>query len=372
MKMRHSTMSICAFLSGILLIASCSSGKEQHAAHEADNTAGNMEMITLSKQDEVYANITIDTAKVQSISEVTTLVGTTAFDERKVVVVTSRVRGRIDRLFVRNPLEPVKQGQPLYALYSEELLSLENELLNALQQREKFGAMQEVMDQLVESARQRLLLYGLTAAQVREIERSGEASSLITFYSPASGYLTELPVSQGQYVETGAPLFRIADVSALWIESQLYTSELRWLSKQPSVLVTFEAFPDETYAAVPVFVNPTVEPGQKISLVRFMIQNHGNKVKPGMMAYLSVRRNEKQALVIPKSALLIGSMTTAWVKTADGMYENRVIETGLQNKQEVEVLSGIAEGEAVVATGAYALNSALVLKSGSGMGGMKM
>ncbi|WP_242928455.1 efflux RND transporter periplasmic adaptor subunit [Pontibacter vulgaris] len=171
---------------------------------------------------------------------------------------------------------------------------------------------------------------------------------------------------------SGAPLFQIADVSALWIESQMYTSELHWLSKQPSVLVTFEAFPDKTYTAVPVFDNPTVEPGEKISLVRFMIKNQGNKIKPGMMAYLSVRRNEKRALVIPKSAILIGSMTTAWVKTADGMYENRAIDTGIQNKLEVEVLSGIEEGEVVVATGAYALKGAQVLKSGTGMGGMKM
>ncbi|MDX5482747.1 MAG: efflux RND transporter periplasmic adaptor subunit [Hymenobacteraceae bacterium] len=372
MKTKYATIGRWALLAGIALIVSCTGDKEPHAAHEAGSAAANMDMITLNEREELYANITLDTARIKPISETTTLVGKTAFDERKIVVVTSRIRGRIDRLFVRNPLAPVRQGQPLYALYSEELLSLENELLNALRQQEKFGAMQEAMNQLVESARQRLLLYGLTAAQVREIERSGEASSLITFYSPVSGYLTELPVSQGQYVEMGAPLFRIADASALWIESQMYTSELHWLSKQPSVLVTFEAFPDETYSAVPVFDNPTVEPGQKISLVRFMIKNRERKIKPGMMAYLSVRRNEKRALVIPKSAILIGSMTTAWVKTADGMYENRAIATGIQNKQEVEVLSGIKVGEAVVATGAYALQSAQVLKSGTGMGGMKM
>ncbi|WP_242929596.1 efflux RND transporter periplasmic adaptor subunit, partial [Pontibacter vulgaris] len=125
-----------------------------------------MDMISLNEREELHANITLDTVRIRPISETTTLVGRTAFDERKVVVVTSRVRGRIDRLFVRNPLERIRQGQPLYALYSEELLSLEKELLNALQQ-EKFGATQEVMKQLVEGARQRLLLYGLTAAQVR-------------------------------------------------------------------------------------------------------------------------------------------------------------------------------------------------------------
>jgi len=362
----------------LLMAAACtgkksSDTKQQHSEHNAAQPAKNdMDMITLTSRDEQYVNITIDTVKVKTMAEYTTLLGTTSFDERKVTVVTSRIRGRLDKLFVRNPQEMVSTGQPLYAIYSEELLSYENELLNALQQQAQFTNMKQVMDQLVEAARKKLLLWGLTAEQIAQLESSGEASPLITFYSPVSGTLVELAVSEGQYVEIGTPLFRLADLSQLWIEAQMYTSELRWLYEKPVITVEFDAYPNETFSVVPVFDNPSVEADQKISLVRFLIINRKLHLKPGMMAYVSIKRNEKKTMVIPKSSILIGNMITAWVKTGDGMYENRVIELGIQNKKEVEVISGLKEGELIVTSGAYLLNGALILKKGAGMPGMKM
>jgi Cu(I)/Ag(I) efflux system membrane fusion protein len=285
-------------------------------------------------------------------------------------VVTSRVPGRIDKLFARNPQQFVARGQPLYSIYSEELLSNEQEYLNALQQREQFSSMRSVIDKLIEGARQKLLLWGLSAQQLAVLEKTGKASPLITFNSTASGSLVELSVGEGQYVKTGTPLFRIADLSQLWIEAQMYTDELRWLYEQPSITAEFEAYPGESFKLKPVFNNPGVEADQKISLVRFLFANKEFPIKPGMMVYVNIKRNEKRALVIPKSSILIGNMITAWVKSGDGMYENRMIRLGIQNKKEVEVLDGLKEGEIVVTSGAYLPNSALVLKNGAGMAGM--
>lgn len=356
----------------LLGIMACSSKKQEHGAHTAaSNDSSRMDMITLSKRDEQYANIAVDTVRMKTMSEYTTLLGTSSFDERKITVVSSRIRGRLDKLFVRNPQQWVAAGQPLYAIYSEELLSYENELLNALQQQSQFGYMKEVMDQLVEGARKKLLLWGLTTEQVAALEKSREPSPLVTFSSPVSGTLVELQVSEGQYVEIGSPLYRIADLSQLWIETQMYTSELRWLYENPSITVEFDAYPDETFNVTPVFDNPTVEADQKISLVRFLVTNRSLKIKPGMMAYVSIKRNEKKTVVIPKSSILVGNMIMAWVKTGDGMYENRMIELGIQNKKEVEVLNGLKEGELIVTSGAYLLNSALILKKGTGMPGME-
>ena len=349
-----------------------STEEKQHADHNAAEPVKNdKDMITLTSRDEQYANITIDTVQVKKMSEYSTLLGTTAIDERKVTVLTSRIRGRLDKLFVRNPQEMVSVGQPLYAIYSEELLSYENELLNALQQQSQFSTMKQVMDQVVAAARKNLLLWGLTAEQIARLEKNREASPLITFFSSVSGTLVELAVSEGQYVEIGEPLFRIADLSQLWIEAQMYTSELRWLNEKPVITAEFDAYPNERINAVPVFDNPAVEADQKISLVRFLISNRNMRLKPGMMAYVNIKRNEKMTMVIPKSAILVGNMTTAWVKTGDGMFENRMIELGIQNKKEVEVTSGLKEGELIVASGAYLLNSALILKKGTGMPGME-
>lgn len=374
MKNRISLIAITSF---ILVVAACTSkknddAKQEHLQHNiAQPVKAEMDMITLTKRDEQYANIMVDTVKVKSIAEYTTLLGTTSFDERKITVVTSRIRGRLDKLFVRNPQEMVSTGQPLYAIYSEELLSYENELLNALQQQAQFSNMKQVMDQLVEAARKKLLLWGLTQEQITQLEKTGEASPLITFYSPVSGTLVELPISEGQYVEIGTPLFRLADLSQLWIEAQMYTSELRWLYERPVITAEFDAYPDEIISVAPVFDNPTVEADQKISLVRFLVNNRSLRFKPGMMAYVSIKRNEKRTMVIPKSSILIGNMTTAWVKTGDGMYESRMIQLGIQNKKEVEVIDGLKEGDVIVTNGAYLLNSALILKKGAGMSGME-
>lgn len=365
-------------LSAILLgMVSCTnneseSKKQEHADHNAKSEDhSNMNMVTVTKNDEVYANIQMDTVRVKTMAEYTTLLGTTNFDERKITVITSRIRGRLDKLFVRNPQQWVAAGQPLYDVYSEELLSYENELLNALQQQTQFSNMKQVVDQLVEGARKKLLLWGLTSDQIAALEKSREASPLVTFYSPVAGTLIELSASEGQYVDVGTPLFRLADLSQLWIEAQMYTSELRWLYEKPSVTVEFDAYPGEIFSAVPVFSNPTVEADQKISLVRFKVASRGRPLKPGMMAYVNVKRNERRTVVIPKSSILVGNMITAWVKAGEGMYENRMLEIGIQNKKEVEVISGLKEGEFVVTSGAYLLNSALVLKKGAGMPGME-
>lgn len=367
--------------SAIFGMAACTDKKTtsqtlEHDGHivatKVDPTMDMEDMITLTKRDEQYANILVDTVKVKMINEYTTLPGTTSFDERKITVITSRIRGRLDKLFVRNPEQWVATGQPLYAIYSEELLSYENELLNALQQQAQFSSMKQVVDQMVEGAKKKLLLWGLTSEQLIALEKSREASPLVTFYSPVSGTLVELSVSEGQYVETGAPLFKLVDLSQLWIEAQIYTSELKWLHEKPSITVEFDAYPGETFTVVPVFDNPTVEADQKISLVRFMLTNRSRQLKPGMMVYVNIKRNEKKTLVIPKSSILVGNMITAWVKTGDGIYESRMIQIGIQNKKEVEVVSGLKEGELIVTSGAYLLNSALVLKKGTGMEGMKM
>lgn len=374
MKGKVNFFIICLLLSGL---TSCSDKKPEnkqvdHDSHQsAVKDDPKMERITLTKRDEQYANIHTDTVRIKTMAEYTTLLGTTSFDERNVTVVTSRLRGRLDRLFVRNPQQWVAKGQPLYAIYSEELLADENELLNALQQRPQFSIMKQVVDQLVDGARKRLSLWGLSKQQIAALEKSGKASPLVTFYSPVSGTLVELSASEGQYVETGTPLFRFADLSELWIEAQMYSSEINWLYKKPSVTAEFVEYAGETFKVSPVFDNPAVESNQKVSLVRFILNNRSRQIKPGMMAYVHIKRNEKNTLVIPKSSILVGNMTTAWIKTGEGVYENRMIELGIQNKKEVEVLSGLKSGEVIVSSGAFLLNSALVLKKGTGMPGME-
>lgn len=364
-------------VSGILMMAACTNEnkvaeQEKHtgAQHAAPDSSGK-EILSLTDQDERHANIRIDTVRRKSIAEFSTVLGTANFDQRKLTVITSRIRGRLDKLFVRNPQQYVREGEPIYAIYSEELIAYENELLTAIQMKANPSDLKVSFDQLIEAARKKLFLLGLTNFQIEQIEKSGVASALVTFYSPVSGTLTDLPVSEGQYVEEGTAMFSIADMSRLWIEAQMYVNELKWLDGGAAIQAEFDALPGEIFTVVPVFDNPSLEADSKISLVRFQVENPTNKLRPGMMAYISIKRNEKKTMVIPKSSIVVGEMISAWVKTAKGTYENRMIQLGIQNKKEVEVLSGLKEGELIVTNGAYLLNSELILKKGTGMPGME-
>lgn len=140
----------------------------------------------------------------------------------------------------------------------------------------------------------------------------------------------------------------------------MYTNEIKYFNEKTEASISIEAFPQKTFKAKMVFENPAMEENSKINLVRFRIENNDNMIKPGMMARVTINHHPKQTLVIPKRALLIGRMTMVWIE--------------IENKQFVEIISGLKEGERVVTSGAYLLNSEFILKQGANasMGGMKM
>ena len=360
------------YITLLILALSASCEKKPEQAHEGHGDEHET-MLSLTEQERVVANIQIDTAQVKTIFEETTLIGTAAVDERNINVISSRVKGRVDKLFVRNPGTYVKNGEPLYSIYSEELLSYENEYLLAIDENKKATTQKEITQRMVEAARRRLELWTLTEKQINELEKTRNISPLIIFYSNRSGYLSELLVREGEYAEIGSPMFRLADLNSLWIEAQLYSSEINYLRQSPTLEVEFEAFPGERIKGEIVYDNPRLEDNTKINLVRVKVNNQKGNYKPGMMAYVYLKRNRKETLVIPKSALLLENFITVWIETPDGMFEQRMVETGISNKREVEILKGLTAGDRVVTTGAYLLNSAWKVKQGGGvMEGMDM
>ena len=333
-------------------------GPETHPAIEGDT-------LHLEALPSLLAALKLDTAKQKSISQFDNLVGIAAVDQEAITVVSARVKGRIEKLFVRNPGIAVMKGQALYQIYSEELLIYINEYRFALQQLANVAPTSQLVSRRIqEGAKRKLLLWGLTEYQVHQIASTDTPPAVITYYSPASGYLINLQVKEGQYVEIGSPLFTMADLQTLWIETQLYSNEVQYMDQQPKVTLHFEASPSRIYVGKLVFNNPKLEENQKINLARFRIVNTDLKIKPGMMAYVNFNRNGRRALVIPKSSLVIGTMTVAWVKTGEGMFERRMLQTGIENKQEVEVVKGIHDGEIVVTSGGYLLSGELTLRQG--------
>lgn len=356
---------------GLIIGSSSCSNKEteQHNSHAGEHDT----MLSLTQAERQAANIRIDSAVVKTLYEETTLIGVAAPDELRVNVISSRVKGRIDKLFVRNPGEFVKSGTPLYSIYSEELLAFENEYLLAIDEDKKATSQKAVTQRMVQSARKRLELLTLSGRQIEMLEKTRDVSPLITFYSNRSGYLSGLLVREGEYADVGTPLFRLADYSTLWIEAQLYSAEIKYLLQAPVLEVEFEAFPGKRLQAEIVYNNPALEENTKINLLRLRVDNINARFKPGMMAYVFLKRNQKETLVIPKSALLVENFTSVWVETPGPMFEQRMVKTGISNKREVEILEGLSPGDRVVISGAYLLNSAWKVKQGGGaMQGMDM
>ncbi len=331
-------------------------------------------MLTLDNEQQMLANIMVDTARFTIISAQTTLTGIISADENKLTTISARVKGRIDRLFVRQEGEYIITGQALYSMYSEELLADQNDYLSALQQHDKFPGQQSTVDGLIQAGRKKLLLWGMTESQIKNLEANQQPSALLTYYSANKGFVVKQLVNEGEYTEIGKPLFQIADLSSVWVETQVYSNEINYFNERTDASISIEAFPQKIFKAKMVFENPAMEENSKINLVRFRIDNNNNLIKPGMMARVTISHHPKLTLVIPKTALLIGRMTMVWIEVMPGTFESRTVETGIENKQFVEILSGVKEGELVVTSGAYLLNSAFILRKGanSSMGGMKM
>jgi Cu(I)/Ag(I) efflux system membrane fusion protein len=355
----------------LFLFFGCDKPKQKKDEHSGMDMMTNM--VHLSPHERDLINLAVDTAKIKNIFETSDFVGTVGIDENNISNISSRVNGRIEKLFVRNPGEEIKKGQALYAVYSEELLSNENEFLLSLEQRSNFTEQRNTVNTLVEASRKKLLLWGLSEEQIKRLTQNKKTSPTVNFYSNVNGYLSELNINEGEYVSTGTPLFKIASLETVWVNAEIYQNEISGLFQNPEIELEFEALPNEIFKGQIILNPPALDADKKVSSVKISVQNINGKIKPGMMATVSVKRNPKKTLVIPKSALVLSKMVSVWIEKKPGMYEKKMVKTGIENKTEVEILSGIDESALVVSSGAYLLNSAFILKNGAkSMGGMKM
>lgn len=331
----------------------------EHAQQEGN-------FITIEKQQQQLAGIKTDTVKFQTIIPASTILGTVAIDEEQVTTISSRVKGRIDKLYIKTSGEYIRKGNPVYAIYSEQLFADEKEFLALSEKRTNNTTENELLDDMLSASKNKLLLWGLSEKQIAELEKSKSASQQIIFYAQTEGYVTEILVKEGAYVEAGTLLFKLTELNQVWIDAQVYSNEIEKISGSSSFQIFSETYPDEIYEGRLVFSNPSVEDGRKVQLLRLRIDNSKNKLIPGMMVYVSPKQNSKPVLAVPKSAVLLEKMKTVWVLAHDNTFEQRMVETGIENKFWIEILSGLKEGETVVTEGAYLISSEFILKSGAG------
>ncbi|MDX2135784.1 MAG: efflux RND transporter periplasmic adaptor subunit [Saprospiraceae bacterium] len=323
--------------------------------------------VKLSDEQIRLANIQTDTARLHPLGEEITLSATLKENQNFVNVVSARISGRIERLFVRNIGEPVQAGQPLFEIYSEQLAAAQQDYLLARQSQKRFAETEPNFTRIAEAARQKLLLWGMTEAQIAELEQSGKPANTLVFYSNYSGIATETPVSEGDYVVEGSPVLRLADLQTLWAEAQLYVSDLPFLAKGGGgAMVEIPSFSEKKLRGKVSFVNPALENSSKIVMIRVEILNAGGDLQPGMQAWLTLKSKTRSSIAVPTNALIWGKDgASIWLRKPYGAFESRMVVPGTTNRDFTEIKEGLLAGEAVVISGAYLLHSELVFKKGT-------
>ena len=334
----------------------------------------NEDEIQLSEQQIQLGNIQVDTIRNGAIGDQMVLNATLNSDETKTNIVSARVMGRIDKLYYKNVGDYVPKGVKLFDLYSEELNNAKQEYILALDQQKILDNSIIDFKQLVQSAKNKLLLWGMSEAQITELTKTKKLSALTAFYSSASGYITSLEINEGDYVAEGAAIIKLADLSTLWAEVQVYASQLSMIDRNGEAIVKIPDMPNKEMKGKIVFENPEISPDTRINLVRVSIPNPDNTLKPGMPAYVTLKSRKRNSLSLPIDAVIRDSKSASvWVKTGTDSFKNKMIETGLETDDRIEIKSGLEEGDIVVISGAYLINSEYIFKRGANpMEGMKM
>lgn len=330
--------------------------------------------IVLTGQQMLLGNIKVDSIGSAMIGDKLYLTGTLNFNLYKSTSISSRVMGRIEKLYFKNVGDYVQKGDRLFDIYSEELNNAKQEYILALQQQASLSNTIVDYKEMVEAAKNKLELWGLTQRQINELKATHKSSPLTSFYSPVGGYITNLNTKEGDYAMEGGTIITLADLSTLWAEAQVYTSQLSELDRSGVAKVQIPDVPGKDFEGRIQYVNPEVNPETRINLIRVEIPNTDHRLKPGMPAYVIINSTEHKSFTLPIDAVLRDDKgAVVWVQTNHNTFGLRMVTVGLESGDRIEILSGLKPGDIVVTSGSYLLNSEYKFKVGSDpMAGMKM
>ena len=306
----------------------------------------------------------------EAIAGVVRTTGVVRYDETRLTDVNVKLEGWIRDLRVAYTGQLVRQGQPLFTLYSPDLLTTQNEYLLALKSRDQMQSSQvadarEYGKRLVDAARQRLSLWDLSTEQLAELERTRKPVEAVTFTSPASGFVLEKTAIQGMHVTPGQTLYKLADLSSVWVEADVYEQDIARLRTGQRAAVTLDAYPGESFTGRAIYIYPFVEENTRTVKVRFQFPNARGRLKPGMYANVELQGSSDTRLTVPADAVLdSGSRQVVFVARGDGMFTPRTVKVGRRFADRIEILDGVKEGEQVATGATFFLDSESQLRAG--------
>jgi len=317
--------------------------------------------VYFSKEAMELANVTTSVVSRQRPVKEVRLYGKVQADERLLQNQVAHVSGRIEKLFVNFTGEPVRKGQLLAMIYSPDLITAQQELLEAAKSKQS-------QPEIYEASKEKLMQWMLTDRQISQIERSGKVKMNFEVYSNTSGIVTAKRVATGDHVSEGSSLFEVANLSSVWVLFDAYESDLPFLKVGNTIAFTIQAMPGVNYSANILFIDPVIDPVNRVAKVRVEVSNSGGKLKPEMFANGTVKANlteYRDKLVIPRSSVLwTGKRSVVYVKQPNSTEVNfrmREIELGPMLGNSYVVESGLTDGEEIVTDGTFSVDAAAQL-----------
>lgn len=317
--------------------------------------------IYFTKEAAQLANVmTSVVSKQQPIKEIR-LYGKVQADERLLQSQVAYIPGRIEKLYINFTGESVRKGQILALIYSPDLITAQQELLETVKTKQAYP-------EIYEAAKEKLLQWKLSPKQIATIESSKKIKSNVEVYATSSGIVTAKQVNMGDYVGQGTVLFEVSDLSRIWVLFDAYESDLHFLKKGNKMDFTIQAIPGKTFNGIISFIDPVIDPVNRVAKVRIEMNNQDGKLKPEMFATGFVKANLDQyqnKMVVPKTAVMwTGKRSIVYVKQPgnDPIFKIREIEIGPMLGNSYVVLKGLTEGEEIVTEGAFSVDAAAQLE----------
>jgi Cu(I)/Ag(I) efflux system membrane fusion protein len=350
--------------------APATSGSHAHGAAPVASAATPV-MISAAAAQRIgvtFAPVTLGpiAREIRTVAQVT-------FDETRVKTISPKIDGWVEQLYVNFNGQRIAAGQALLSIYSPMLVSAQEELLLASRlSRSLSDASSEAQSgsrDLSAAARRRLLYWDISPAEIQTIERTGQVRKNLTLRSPVSGVVVEKNVLGGQKIMAGDALYRVADLSDVWVEGEVFERDLSATRLGTVVRAEFDALPGEVRIGTVSYLYPTLNPETRTARIRVALRNPGMLLKPGMYATIRIEGAAEEAVSVPRSAVLsTGERTIVFVRRKDGMLEPREVKIGESTEDRTRIMSGVNVGETVVASATFLVDAESNL--GSSLGGM--
>jgi Cu(I)/Ag(I) efflux system membrane fusion protein/cobalt-zinc-cadmium efflux system membrane fusion protein len=280
-------------------------------------------------------------------------------------VVTTKIDGWVDHLYVKATGDPIRRGQNLLSLYSPELVTTQEEYLLALKnfrtlQKSAVPEYREGARRLLAAARQRLRYWDIPDSQIARLEQTGEVKKTLTLISPVNGIVIKRLVTQGMFVKAGMPALEVADLSTIWVDADIYQYELPWIKVGQPVTMTLDYLPGQTFRGRIDYIYPYLKESTRTAKVRLRFPNPDLRLKPEMFAQVKIESPvSRQAVVVPADAVLdTGLKQHVFIALGQGRFEPREVKLGVFGDHGLrEVLSGLKGGEEVVTSAQFMLDS---------------